>query len=135
MNPPPSPGSREGYNGFAMLWRSRQRIGTDEARRLVPLRAPHAVVREEGDDLVLTIHRTPGRITRIAAWFFTLPPTRSFRLDPFGARVWHLTDGARTVGAIAATLAGEHGWATARAEEAVLIFLGTLSERHLIRFG
>lgn len=116
------------------MFSRRQPLSADEARRLAPARAPLAETRQDGADLLLTVHRSPGRLTRVLAWFFTLPPTRTIRLDAFGARVWNMCDGRTSVGEIAAALAHDHGWPADRAEHAVLTFLMQLSDRKLIGF-
>lgn len=123
------------YNTTAMFFRSRRKLSTHEAHDLAPVRAPLAVSEAVGDEIQVTIRRSPGRLARAVSLFFTLPPTRTFRLDPFGARVWNMCDGRTTVGAIAAALARDHGWPADRAEHAVLAFLLQLSERQLVGFA
>jgi len=133
MNPAaPRRGGR--YNTSAMFFRARQKLSPEEARHLAPMRAPLAHAEAVGDEIQVTIRRSPGRFARAVSMFFTLPATRTFRLDPFGARVWNMCDGRTTVGAIAAALARDHGWPADRAEHAVLAFLLQLSERQLVGF-
>jgi hypothetical protein len=118
-----------------MFFRTGRKLTVDEARGLRPVRAPAATTRHEGDELLVTITRSPGRLARWLSFFFTLPATRTTRLDAFGARVWDLCDGATPVSDIAGALARDHGWPADRAEQAVLAFLQQLSERNLVRFG
>jgi hypothetical protein len=118
-----------------MLFRTGRKLSADEARDLLPARSPGTEVREEGADLLITLHRTPGRLARTLSLFFTLPATRTTRLDTFGARVWNMCDGRTPVRDIAGALARDHGWPSDRAEQAVLAFLHQLSERNLIGFG
>jgi len=105
-----------------------------EARGLAPVRAPLAEARADGDDLLVTVRRSPGRVARALSWFFTLPATRTIRLDAFGARVWQMCDGRATVADMAAALARDHGWPVERSEQAVLAFVYQLSERRLVGF-
>src|SRR5258706_14837555 len=114
-----------------MFLRSNRKLSAEDARHLIPARAPLATTRAEGEELLVTIARPPGRLARAASWLFTLPATRTIRLDPFGTRVWNMCDGRTTVAVIAAALARDHGWPADRAEHAVLAFLQQLSERNL----
>ena len=117
-----------------MFLRSRVRLSPEAVRNLCPVRAPHAEWTQDGDDLRVTIRRSPGRLARMASWVFTVPERRSFVLDRPGASVWQKCDGRTRVRAMAASMAQEFGWPADRAEHAVLAYLGLLSERRLVGF-
>ena len=116
-----------------MLFRAARRLSLDDVRLLFPLRAPHAVWEAVGDEVRVTVRRSPGPLARIASWFFTLPDRRSFLLDRPGAAVWARCDGRSRVGEVAAAVAVEFGWSADQAERSVLVYLGMLSERRLVR--
>lgn len=112
----------------------RQRLALDDVRRLFPLRAPHAEWTRVGEEIRVTVRRSPGAVARVVSWFFTVPDRRSFLLDRPGAAVWQRCDGRVPVGALVAAMAEEFGWSLQHAERAVLVYLGMLSERRLVGF-
>jgi len=113
---------------------SRRRLNAAEALDLLPLRAPHVRVTEAEGSIVLSVRRRNSRVVRALSWFFTLPENRTFQLDRIGTLVWSLCDGLTPVRAISVKLGEEFGWPTPQAQTAVLQFLSSLSERHLVGF-
>ena len=85
--------------------------------------------------LILDLEQAePGPLARVLSRFFTLPPERTLVLDRDGSDVWRWADGRTRVREIASRLAAAHGWPEERARDAVVRFLGMLSERRLVGF-
>jgi len=118
-----------------MLFKKRERLKLDQVRSLVPLRAPAAEWRAEGEEIKIVIRRSEGLLPRVLALFFTVPAVKAFTLDKFGAEVWKLVDGTNSVGEVMRRFPLQSGWVEERKEAAVLQFLTMLSEKRLINFG
>lgn len=114
---------------------ARRALSADQALDLVPSRAPHVKWSAEPEEIRLIVRRSPGGVARFLGMFFTLPPTRAIQLDRPGSDVWRWCDGRTPVRAIADRMAEASGWPVARAREAVLRYLGTLSARRLVGFA
>lgn len=102
---------------------------------LCPNRAPNAETQPEGEELRVTVSRSPNPGARLLSYILNMPVRKSFMLDRHGARIWEMCDGKRPVRSIVSQLASEHGWPEERAKEAVLIYLSALSRRKLMSFG
>ncbi len=116
------------------LFRSRERLSLDALLDLAPGRAPHAEWDVAGEEIRIRIRRADGRLVRLLSRFFTIPKERTLILDRDGADVWRWADGRTTVREMAGRLADAHGWPVDRARDAVIRFLGLLSDRRLIGF-
>lgn len=116
------------------LFRRRERLSLESVLDLTPGRAPHVSWDAAGDEIRLRVRRTDGPLARVLSRFFTLPPERTLVLDRDGSDVWRWADGRTRVREIASRLAAAHGWPEERARDAVVRFLGMLSERRLVGF-
>lgn len=117
------------------IFRRSERLSLEALLELTPGRAPHVTWEAQGDEIRLTVRRADGPLVRLLARFFTLPAERTLVLDRDGAQVWRLADGRTRVRDIARGLAEAHGWPETQARDAVVRFLGQLSERRLVGFG
>lgn len=102
---------------------------------MFPTRAPKVETQQHGDDLQITVAGSPNPAARLISRILNVPVSKTFMLDNHGARIWQLCDGKTSVREIVSRLASEHGWPQERAQEAVLIYLSTLSQRKLMSFG
>jgi len=118
-----------------MLFKHRVKMTMAQVRELFPSRAPNVLCQSEGEEIRLTVNRSPGRLVTLLSYFFTLPLRKTILLDRFGARVWERCDGQTPAREIVASLAQQEGWPQDRTERAVLQFLSMLSERRLVGFS
>jgi len=117
------------------LFRKQERLSLESLLDLTPGRAPNVTWEVQGDEIRIKVRRTDGRLIRLLSRFFTLPAERTLVLDRDGADVWRWADGHTRVRDIAGRLALAHGWPEDRARDAVIRFLGLLSERRLVGFS
>lgn len=117
------------------LFRRRERLSLESVLDLTPGRAPHVTWDAAGDEIRLHVRRKDGPLARVLSRFFTLPIERTLVLDRDGSDVWRWADGRTRVREIADRLAQAHGWPETQARDAVVRFLGMLSERRLVGFG
>jgi len=104
----------------------------EQVRELFPNRAPNAKWTNEGDELKVTVERSPGRLASVISFFYKLPLTRTYLLDRFGAKVWNRCDGRTPACEIISAISRQTGWPEDRTERAVLQFLSMLSQRRLL---
>jgi hypothetical protein len=117
------------------LFRTRERVPLETLLDLAPGRAPGAEWEDADGEVRIRVRRADGPAVRLLAKFFTLPAERTVVLDRDGADVWRWADGSTRVRDMARRMADAHGWPEDRAREAVIRFLGMLSERRLIGFA
>lgn len=117
------------------MFNKKEKLDLEAVKRMVPLRAPKVEEAERGEEIMLTVRRSPGLLPRVLSWFFTVPVVKNFTLDRFGVAVWRLCDGRNTVGEVMRLFPRQPGWPEERTEASVLQFLLQLSEKRLVSFA
>lgn len=102
---------------------------------LKPVRNPLLEWSEEDGQIILTIRRSKDWKTRLVLIFTQVPEVRRVVLDPIGAHVWRMSDGATTFETIARSLAKEFKLMPREAELSLQQFFKELGRRGYIVFA
>ncbi|HEY3282696.1 MAG TPA: PqqD family protein [Armatimonadota bacterium] len=115
--------------------RGRPQAGGATKRELLatkPIRNPAVKWADHGDEVVLTIPLTRGRISKHLARVLPGPETKRIALDEVGGFVWRLCDGQTKVESICAQLAARYNLDRREAEASMFEYLKQLGKRGLV---